>query len=50
MMSERAAPGRVVIAGGSGFLGLSLATYRTSKRWSVVVLSQSATIRISLEA
>ena len=40
-MSERAAHGQVVIAGGSGFLGLSLATYLTSKGWSVVVLSRN---------
>jgi uncharacterized protein len=40
-MSERAARGRVVVAGGSGFLELSLATYLTSKGWSVVVLSRN---------
>jgi uncharacterized protein (TIGR01777 family) len=31
---------RIVIAGGSGFLGLSLATHLTSKGWSVAVLSR----------
>ena len=40
-MSERIARGRVVVAGGSGFLGLSLATHLTSKGWSVVVLSRN---------
>jgi uncharacterized protein len=40
-MSERVARGRVVVAGGSGFLGLSLATHLTSKGWSVVVLSRN---------
>jgi NAD dependent epimerase/dehydratase family enzyme len=40
-MSERVARGRVVIAGGSGFLGLSLATHLTSRGWSVVVLSRN---------
>jgi NAD dependent epimerase/dehydratase family enzyme len=32
--------GRVVIAGGRGFLGTSLATHLTNKGWSVVVLSR----------
>jgi uncharacterized protein len=40
-MSEQVARGRVVVAGGSGFLGLSLATHLTSKGWSVVVLSRN---------
>ncbi len=40
-MSERATRGRIVIAGGSGFLGLSLATHLTSKGWSVVILSRN---------
>jgi uncharacterized protein len=31
----------VVVAGGSGFLGLSLATHLTSKGWSVTVLSRN---------
>lgn len=29
--------GKVVIAGGSGFLGLSLATHLASTGWSVVI-------------
>jgi uncharacterized protein (TIGR01777 family) len=40
-MSEQTARGRVVVAGGSGFLGLSLATHLTSKGCSVVVLSRN---------
>ena len=40
-MSEHTARGRVVVAGGSGFLGLSLATHLTSKGWSVMVLSRN---------
>ena len=39
-MPENADRGRVVIAGGSGFLGLSLATHLTNKGWSVAVLSR----------
>jgi uncharacterized protein (TIGR01777 family) len=35
--------GRVVIAGGSGFLGTSLARHLTSAGWSVVVLSRKPT-------
>lgn len=38
--SARAERGRVVIAGGSGFLGVSLATHLTSKGWSVTILSR----------
>ncbi len=40
-MSEPADRGRVVIAGGSGFLGTSLATHLTNLGWSVVVLSRN---------
>ncbi len=39
-MPANADRGRVVIAGGSGFLGLSLATHLTTKGWSVAVLSR----------
>jgi uncharacterized protein len=39
-MCERIVRGRVVIAGGSGFLGLSLAAHLASKGWSVVILSR----------
>jgi uncharacterized protein (TIGR01777 family) len=39
-MPESADRGRVVIAGGSGFLGLSLASHLTNKGWSVTVLSR----------
>src|SRR5262245_46247521 len=39
-MPENGELGRVVIAGGSGFLGRSLATHLTDKGWSVVVLSR----------
>lgn len=38
--------GRVVIAGGSGFLGLSLATYLTNKGWSVTILSRQPPRRV----
>jgi len=38
--SEQAGRGRVVIAGGSGFLGLSLATHLAKKGWSVAILSR----------
>ncbi|MBY0397027.1 MAG: DUF1731 domain-containing protein [Thermoleophilia bacterium] len=41
-MAERTARGRVVIAGGSGFLGHSLAEHLTADGWSVVVLSRHA--------
>src|SRR5216683_2039271 len=40
-MSEQTARGRVVVAGGSGFLGHSLAKHLTSKGWSVVVVSRN---------
>jgi uncharacterized protein len=40
-MSENANRGRVVIAGGSGFLGLSLTSHLTRLGWSVVVLSRN---------
>lgn len=40
-MSTHPAHGGVVIAGGSGFLGLSLATHLASKGWQVVVLSRN---------
>ena len=39
-MSEIANSGRVVIAGGSGFLGMSLATHLTNQGWTVVILSR----------
>jgi len=39
-MPESADRGRVVIAGGSGFLGLSLATHLTNKGWAVTILSR----------
>lgn len=39
-MIETPSRGRVVIAGGSGFLGLSLATYLADQGWNVVVLSR----------
>jgi uncharacterized protein (TIGR01777 family) len=32
--------GRVIIAGGSGFLGVSLATHLANKGWAVVILSR----------
>lgn len=41
-MTERNARGRVVIAGGSGFLGHSLATHLTMKGWSVCILSRNS--------
>jgi len=37
---ERAERGRVVIAGGSGFLGVSLALHLTGKGWPVTILSR----------
>jgi uncharacterized protein (TIGR01777 family) len=40
-MSAHQAQGRVIVAGGSGFLGLSLATHLASNGWSVVVLSRN---------
>jgi len=39
-MAEKPERGRVIIAGGSGFLGLSLATHLTTSGWSVVILSR----------
>jgi uncharacterized protein (TIGR01777 family) len=39
-MAENGGRGRVVIAGGSGFLGLSLATHLTNRGWSVAILSR----------
>src|ERR1700722_19984368 len=39
-MPPTADPGPVVIAGGSGFLRLSLATHLANKGWSVTVLSR----------
>ncbi|MBX7168031.1 MAG: DUF1731 domain-containing protein [Pirellulales bacterium] len=41
-MSISAERQRVVIAGGSGFLGLSLAAYLASRDWHVVILSRHA--------
>jgi uncharacterized protein len=40
-MSELTARRRVVIAGGSGFLGSSLASHLTTEGWSVIVLSRN---------
>lgn len=40
-MQEIERRGRIVIAGGSGFLGLSLASHLTSLGWSVVLLSRN---------
>src|SRR5690606_27491575 len=40
-MCEQTVGDRIVIAGGIGFLGLSLATHLTSKGWSVVILSRN---------
>jgi NAD dependent epimerase/dehydratase family enzyme len=40
-MSEIPKRGRIVVAGGSGFLGLSLATHLTSLGWAVVILSRN---------
>lgn len=40
-MTEHDNRGRIVIAGGSGFLGLSLATHLTTQGWSVVILSRN---------
>ena len=39
-MTETTGRGRIVIAGGSGFLGLSLASHLVKGGWSVVVLSR----------
>jgi nucleoside-diphosphate-sugar epimerase len=39
-MPANADRGPVVITGGSGFLGLSLATHLASKGWSAVILSR----------
>jgi len=39
-MTERAQSGRIVIAGGSGFLGVSLATHLAASGWSVIILSR----------
>ena len=39
-MAEISARGRVVIAGGSGFLGTSLARHLTDRGWSVAILSR----------
>lgn len=39
-MTEHPAPGRIVIAGGSGFVGRSLSLHLADLGWSVVVLSR----------
>jgi uncharacterized protein len=39
-MTARERPGPVIIAGGSGFLGISLATHLASAGWSIVLLSR----------
>jgi uncharacterized protein len=39
-MTARERPGPVIIAGGSGFLGVSLATHLASAGWSIVLLSR----------
>jgi uncharacterized protein (TIGR01777 family) len=41
-MAENPGQGKVVIAGGSGFLGLSLASHLANQGWLVVVLSRTA--------
>lgn len=41
-MDQHAQPGRFVIAGGNGFLGLALAEYLTAKGLEVVLLSRQA--------
>jgi uncharacterized protein (TIGR01777 family) len=41
-MAENSSRGKVVIAGGSGFLGSSLAAHLTNQGWSVVALSRNA--------
>lgn len=46
-MSQFVGQGRIVIAGGSGFLGNSLAMYLTSLGWSVVVLTRSPSRRVA---
>jgi NAD dependent epimerase/dehydratase family enzyme len=38
-------PGRMVIAGGTGFLGRALAAYFSARHWDVVVLGRSAPSR-----
>lgn len=40
-MAQLSVRGRIVIAGGSGFLGTSLAEHLTNENWSVVVLSRN---------
>lgn len=40
-MLENPSPGRIVIAGGSGFLGSSLAKHLSKIGWSIVVLSRN---------
>lgn len=40
-MSETVAAGKIVIAGGSGFLGISLASHLTAAGWKVVILSRN---------
>jgi uncharacterized protein len=39
-MTDRVRSGTVVIAGGSGFLGISLATHLATSGWSIVLLSR----------
>jgi uncharacterized protein len=41
-MTARERPSPVIIAGGSGFLGISLATHLASAGWSIVLLSRPA--------
>lgn len=43
-MSSSTQPGRIIIAGGSGFLGISLANYLVERGHSVVILSRNAPI------
>lgn len=40
-MTESTHRGRIVIAGGSGFLGVSLATHLINKGWAVTILSRA---------
>jgi len=41
-MQENQTPGTIVIAGGSGFLGVSLATYLAERGYTIVILSRKA--------
>lgn len=43
-MASQVVPPRIVIAGGSGFLGISLARYLVTEGFSVVILSRHAPV------